>query len=87
MSRSVFAERFKATVGLPPLDYVARWRVQSAGRMLRSTDRTVGSLATVFGFSSESAFSRTFKRVTGQSPTEYRMSRATSTSGQFPAPK
>ncbi|WP_345628161.1 helix-turn-helix domain-containing protein [Rugosimonospora acidiphila] len=83
--RSAFAERYRAIVGLPPLDYLARWRVHSASRILRATDRTVGSLATEFGSSSESAFSRTLKRVTGQSPTEYRKSRAISTSAQFPA--
>ncbi|GAA5181202.1 hypothetical protein GCM10023322_15270 [Rugosimonospora acidiphila] len=59
--------------------------MHSASRILRATDRTVGSLATEFGSSSESAFSRTLKRVTGQSPTEYRKSRAISTSAQFPA--
>jgi AraC-like DNA-binding protein len=40
MSRSTFALRFKNLVGLPPLDYLARWRIQAAGRTLRSTYRT-----------------------------------------------
>jgi AraC-like DNA-binding protein len=72
MSRSRFALRFKTLVGLPPLDYLARWRIQAAGRTLRSTDRTVYSVATEFGYGSESAFSTAFKRVTGQSPARYR---------------
>lgn len=72
MSRSSFALRFKNLVGLPPLDYLARWRIQAAGRTLRSTDRTVYSVATEFGYGSESAFSTAFKRVTGQSPARYR---------------
>lgn len=84
MSRSAFALRFKNVVGLSPLDYLARWRVQSAGRILRTTDRTVGSLATQFGFSSESSFIRTFKRLTGCSPARYRIDRAISTSTRFP---
>jgi AraC-like DNA-binding protein len=73
MSRSAFAQRFKTTVGLAPLDYLSRWRVQSAARLLRVTDRTVSSLATEFGFSTPSSFIRTFKRVTGQSPARYRL--------------
>jgi AraC-like DNA-binding protein len=73
MSRSAFAQRFKTTVGLAPLDYLSRWRVQSAARLLRVTDRTVRSLATEFGFSTPSSFIRTFKRVTGKSPARYRV--------------
>jgi AraC-like DNA-binding protein len=76
MSRTAFALRFKSMVGLAPLEYLIRWRVHSAGRLLRATDRTVSSLATEFGFSTASSFIRTFKRVTGQSPARYRMTRA-----------
>jgi AraC-like DNA-binding protein len=72
MSRSTFALRFKTLVGMSPLDYLAHWRIQAAGRALRSTDRTVFSIATEFGYGSESAFSTAFKRVTGQSPAKYR---------------
>jgi AraC-like DNA-binding protein len=72
MSRSTFALRFKTLVGLPPLDYLARWRIRSAARMLRTSDRTVGSVATAFGYSSESAFSNAFKRMTGHPPARHR---------------
>lgn len=72
MSRSAFALRFKTAVGLSPLDYLMRWRVQSAARVLRSSDRTISSVAGQFGFGSESSFIRTFKRVAGSSPSQYR---------------
>lgn len=85
MSRSAFAQRFRNTVGLAPLDYLSRWRVQSAARLLRGSDRTVSSVARELGFGTESSFIRTFKRVTGQSPARYRLDRAVSTSTQFPA--
>ncbi|WP_250004978.1 AraC family transcriptional regulator [Actinoplanes sp. M2I2] len=75
MSRTAFAVHFRATVGMPPLDYLIRWRVRSAGRALRSTDRTVSAVANQFGFGSESSFIRTFKRVTGRSPSRYRLER------------
>jgi AraC-like DNA-binding protein len=72
MSRSSFALRFRALVGLPPLDYLVRWRIQLAARALRSTDRTVAAIGAGLGYSSESAFSNAFKRVRGQPPSRYR---------------
>ncbi|MGP4014391.1 helix-turn-helix domain-containing protein [Saccharopolyspora sp. 5N708] len=72
MSRSNFALRFKTLVGVPPLDYLARWRMQSAIRTVRSTDRTIASIAGEFGYASEAAFSNAFKRITGHPPTHYR---------------
>lgn len=71
MSRSSFALHFKTLVGLPPLDYLLRWRMRSAAQALRSGDRTVASVATEWGYASESAFSNAFKRVTGSSPARY----------------
>ncbi|MDN3359666.1 AraC family transcriptional regulator [Actinomadura sp. DC4] len=72
LSRSTFALRFKTLVGLPPLDYLGRWRIRSAARALRSGERTVGSVAAEFGYGSESAFSNAFKRVTGHPPARHR---------------
>lgn len=72
MSRSSFAMRFKALVGLPPLDYLVRWRMQLAARALQSTSRTVAAIGAELGYTSESAFSSTFKRVLGQPPSRYR---------------
>jgi transcriptional regulator GlxA family with amidase domain len=72
MSRSTFALRFKILVGLPPLDHLARWRIRSAARVLRTSDRTAGSVVTAFGYSSESAFSNAFKRMTGHPPAHHR---------------
>ncbi|MFC6083267.1 AraC family transcriptional regulator [Sphaerisporangium aureirubrum] len=74
MSRSSFAERFKALVGLAPLDYLLHWRIRSAAEALRGGDRTVASVAAEWGYSSESAFSNAFKRVTGLPPARYRAS-------------
>jgi AraC-like DNA-binding protein len=72
LSRSSFALRFRTLVGLPPLDYLVRWRIQLAARALRSTDRTVATIGASLGYSSESAFSNAFKRVRGQPPSRYR---------------
>ncbi len=45
MSRSGFALRFKELVGIPPLDYLMRWRMQLARDALRRDDGSVASLA------------------------------------------
>jgi AraC-like DNA-binding protein len=74
-SRSVLAERFTALVGQPPMQYLTRWRMQLASRRLRD-GATIAEAASGIGYDSEAAFSRTFKKVVGQSPGAWR--RATS---------
>ena len=72
MSRSAFARRFAQLVGVPPLGYVTRWRIELALRSLRDTDRTLAAIASDVGYDSEFAFSRAFKRRLGASPGHYR---------------
>jgi len=71
MSRSGFAARFKDIVGVPPLDYLIRWRMHLASQALRNGRATVAEAATAAGYSSESAFGNAFKRVLGQPPRRY----------------
>jgi AraC-like DNA-binding protein len=71
VSRSGFALRFKALVGLPPLDYLTRWRMQRAREALRRKEASVATLAAALGYSSESAFGNAFKRVFGHAPKRY----------------
>lgn len=70
MSRSSFALRFKTLVGMPPLDYLLRWRMRLARSFLRRND-TVASVASRLGYASESAFGNAFKRVHGRAPKRY----------------
>ncbi|MFD5317709.1 AraC family transcriptional regulator [Streptomyces sp. NPDC127098] len=72
MSRTSFAERFRAVAGVPPLTYLSRWRMLLARRALRDSDVRVGALAVELGYGSESAFSTAFKREVGESPLRYR---------------
>lgn len=72
MSRTSFAERFRAVAGAPPLTYLSRWRMVLAQRALRDPDIRVGALAAQLGYGSESAFSTAFKREVGESPLHYR---------------
>jgi AraC-like DNA-binding protein len=68
MSRSAFSARFTALVGESVMRYVTRWRMQLAYARLQSDGIPVAALAERFGYESEAAFSRAFKRVIGQSP-------------------
>jgi AraC-like DNA-binding protein len=72
MSRSAFAARFTALVGEPAMQYVTRWRMQLAYSQLEEEGATVAELARRFGYRSEAAFARAFKRVVGMPPGEVR---------------
>ena len=68
MSRSAFAARFAALVGMPAIEYVARWRMQLAAAALKDGRGTLADVAANLGYRSEAAFSRAFKRYVGVSP-------------------
>ena len=71
VSRSVFAERFTAMVGQPPMQYLALWRTQLASRLL-AEGGNVAAVAAAVGYDSEAAFSRAFKKLVGQAPAAWR---------------
>ncbi len=74
-SRSVVADRFTDLVGMPPMQYLTRWRLQrAADQLVRGRDK-VAAIASRVGYQSEAAFSRAFKRDTGIAPAEWRRRR------------
>ncbi|MBS0389263.1 MAG: AraC family transcriptional regulator [Proteobacteria bacterium] len=72
MSRSVFAERFNALIGEPPMHYLTLWRLHVAAQRLREGPASVAQVAFKVGYESEAAFSRAFKRQFGTSPGTWR---------------
>jgi AraC-like DNA-binding protein len=72
MSRSIFALKFKATVGTSPMEYLTRWRMLLAGDRLTSSADPISAISRSLGYESESAFSKAFKRVMVSSPRQYR---------------
>ncbi|MBI3898319.1 MAG: AraC family transcriptional regulator [Gammaproteobacteria bacterium] len=72
MSRSAFALRFKQWVGEAPIEYLTRWRMYKAGRLLHESDMKLARVANAVGYDSEGAFNKAFKRVLGVTPGEYR---------------
>lgn len=78
MSRTTFALHFKSVAGVAPLTYLTEWRMHLAQRALREGTVPVAVLARSLGYTSESAFSNAFKRVTGDAPKRYRSTARTS---------
>jgi len=72
LSRTVFAQRFTALVGRPPLAYLTWWRMTAAARLLRETDGPLSAVARRCGYASEFAFAKAFKRAYGSTPGQYR---------------
>ncbi|MEX3980774.1 helix-turn-helix transcriptional regulator [Paraburkholderia sp. EG287A] len=61
MSRTAFIERFKDLVGLPPLEYLIRWRMTIARDALKTGNDHLASIAAAVGYASETTFSSTSK--------------------------
>jgi AraC-like DNA-binding protein len=75
VSRSVLAERFTHFVGVPPMQYLAQWRMQLASTLLSSTTQSLAEIADRVGYGSEAALSRAYKRWVGVAPAEWRRGR------------
>jgi AraC-like DNA-binding protein len=71
MSRSVFALRFRETVGATPMEYLARWRMLLAADRLKNSSDGLSAIGQSLGYESESAFGKAFRRVMGCSPRQY----------------
>ena len=72
LSRSVLAERFADLVGLPPMHYLAKWRMQIASELLSGGSTNIATVAAETGYGSEAAFSRAFKKMVGVRPSAWR---------------
>ena len=72
MSRSVLAERFAKLVGIPPMHYLAKWRMQVAAELLASGKTNLARISAEVGYESEASFSRAFKKLVGVPPSTWR---------------
>ena len=75
LSRSVFAERFTHFVQDSPMQYLTRWRMQLATRLLERPGVGLAQVAAEVGYESEAAFNRAFKKYVGAPPGTWRRSR------------
>ena len=72
LSRSAFADRFTALVGMPPKRYLTFWRMQAAKDKLRGGRQPIAQIAYEVGYEAEAAFNRAFKREFGVPPAAWR---------------
>ncbi len=75
LSRSAFAQRFRARVGETPMAYLRRWRMAQAHELLADGTWSVAQAAAACGYASEAAFARAFKRAHGMGPGAVRRAR------------
>lgn len=76
MSRSVFAERFTAAFGRPPIEFLKGLRLNHAARLLTTTDLPIKRIAQSVGYESRSYFSRAFRARYDADPSDYRSAAA-----------
>ncbi|MEM1378941.1 MAG: AraC family transcriptional regulator [Pseudomonadota bacterium] len=72
MSRSAFVTRFGDLMGVPPGAYITSLRVHTARELLSTTQLGLPDIAARVGYTTPEAFSRAFKRATGESPASWR---------------
>jgi len=72
MSSYYFCKMFKKVTGINFTDYVARVRIEKSKNLLLNPNLRVSEIAFEVGFQSLTHFNRVFKKILGQSPTDYR---------------
>ncbi|WP_339836885.1 helix-turn-helix domain-containing protein [Paenibacillus sp. FSL R7-0272] len=75
--------RFKQEKQLGPMEYVIQLRMESASRMLRHTDASIGEIADKLGYRDMYYFSRAFKKYVGVPPLHYRHAAASRTDADY----
>ena len=74
MSTSWFIRNFKQYTGFTPLQYILSVRIYNAEALLKSNMYNITEVASIVGYDNPLYFSRTFKKLKGISPSEYRNS-------------
>ena len=74
LSPSYFLRVFKDEMGVSPINYLLRTRVEKAKEILETTDMKINDIALLVGFSNHQRFNEIFKKNTGMTPTSYRKS-------------
>jgi signal transduction histidine kinase/DNA-binding response OmpR family regulator/ABC-type sugar transport system substrate-binding protein len=72
LSEDYLTACFRTELGVTPITYINRFRVNQAQQLLLDTGKSVTEIALDVGFSDSGYFSRVFRREVGLSPTDYR---------------
>jgi transcriptional regulator GlxA family with amidase domain len=72
LSRAGFAAKFKTAMGDTPVHYLTKLRMQKAMIMLSETDEKIEAIASRVGYKDAFGFSKSFKKMIGVPPKEFR---------------
>ncbi|MDQ8729511.1 AraC family transcriptional regulator [Bradyrhizobium sp. LHD-71] len=72
LSRFHFCRAFKESTGLSPHAWLRQHRLEKAMKLLRDTDHSVAAIAAAFGYASQTAFAAAFRKLTGETPSDWR---------------
>lgn len=72
LNRSYFCSVFKESLNVSPRDFLISFRMKKAADLLSTTPLSIGDIARSTGYNDPLCFSKTFKRVMGVSPLNYR---------------
>ncbi len=73
MSRSNLYRKIHSITGMTPTDFVRNTRLKEAALMLKTTTMSIEEIAYAVGFSSPGYFTRSFKKLFGMLPTQFRL--------------
>ncbi len=73
LSEYYFSRKFKKQTGFTIHEYIIKTRVNSAKMLLKATSLSLREIAYKCGFTNESSFSNTFKKITGMTPGSFRV--------------
>lgn len=72
ISESECLRCFRTTIGTTPIQYVRQYRIQRAAQLLATTAERVAEVSQQCGFPDVSYFTKTFRKVKGCTPGEFR---------------
>ncbi len=74
MSRATLTRQFNGTVGMPPMTYIANWRMAKAYHLVKYSNDRLEEIAEKVGFSTARTLNKAFQRYHGFTPNELRQS-------------
>jgi AraC-like DNA-binding protein len=72
LSLHYFCRLFHRETGMSPVQYLARYRIEKAKELLVSTSQSIGEIGRMVGMPNQFSFARTFRKIAGKNPTQYR---------------
>lgn len=72
VSKSVLFDKIKQETNMTVSNYILKIKINESKSLLKYTDKSISSISSYLGFSSQSHFNHTFKKLTNKTPNEYR---------------